>query len=182
MNKTTALILVLISAGIFYTFISPQYGDAQVLATKAAAYRDLIANVSRIAESRDNLRTSFEAIPAAEKERLAKVLPDNADSVGLARDLDTIASRYGIAIKSVTVDDKYAGDVNRIVLPEAELPYEKVFVSFSFISNYDNFIKFLADLEKSLRIMDIQETTFLISESEDGLYEHKVTVETYWLK
>ncbi len=180
MNKSSALILVLIAIGIFYTFISPQYGDAQMLEAEAAKYRDLIANVSRITESRDNLSNSFESIPASEKMRLLKVLPDNVDAVGLARDLDTIASKYGIAIRTVTVEDEPSNNAGRIVIPNDALPYEKAYVSFSFVSDYANFMKFLADLEKSLRIMDVQEVSFQTAES--GLYEHKITVETYWLK
>src|SRR5262245_45231876 len=102
-KNSSAIILILLSVGIFYTFTSPQYGDAQLLAAQASDYRGVIDNVSRIKEARDNLLNTFESIPATEKERLMKILPDNVDSVDLARDLDTIASRYGITIKSLQV-------------------------------------------------------------------------------
>lgn len=180
MNKSSSLILVLLALGIFYTFTSPQYGDAQALSAQAAEYQSLLDNVSRITEARDNLLNSYETIPAVEKERLTKVLPDNVDAVGLARDLDTIASKYGIAITSLAVDEENPVDAGRIAVPDDSLPYDRVYVSFNFISNYANFMKFLADLEKSLRVMDVKEASFQTGET--GLYEHKVTVETYWLK
>lgn len=180
MNKSTSLILILLSLGIFYTFTMSQYGDAETLAAQAAEYRNVIDNVKRIAEARDNLLNSFESIPQAEKDRLVKVLPDNVDTVAIARDLDTIAARYGISIKSVQIEDKSVVDPAAITLPDNSLPYEKAYVSFSFISNYANFERFLADLEKSLRIMDIKTISFQVSET--GLYEHKIIVQTYWLK
>ncbi|MBX4206299.1 type 4a pilus biogenesis protein PilO [Candidatus Parcubacteria bacterium] len=180
MNRTTALILILLSGAVFYTFTSKQYGEAQALAAEASEYRSVIGNVSRIAEARDNLLSSYETIPQSEKDRLMKVLPDNVDAVGLARDLDTIASRYGISIKSVQIEDQATTDPSTIVLPEYALPYDKALVSFSFVSTYSNFEKFLGDLEKSLRIMDVKDASFQTGET--GLYEHRITVETYWLK
>lgn len=180
MSKTSAIILILLSLGIFYTFTSPQYGAAKQLSLQAAEYNNVLDNVSRIQEARANLTSSFEAIPAAEKERLAKALPDNADAVGLARDLDTIASQYGIAIKSLTVETLPDPNSANIVLPDHAAAYEKATVSFSFISNYANFLKFLKDIEKSLRIMDVKSIMFQVGLN--GLYEHQIVIETYWLK
>ncbi len=179
MKNPTSLILLLLAIGIFYTFTTHQYEGAKALAAQAAEYRNVIDNVSRIEEARDNLLNSFETIPAAEKERLMKILPDNADSVGLARDLDTIAGRYGITVKSLQVDPPDNENARRVNLPDYSLPYKSSTVVFSFVSNYANFMKFLADLEKSLRLMDVRGVSFQVGEA--GLYEHQVTVETYWL-
>lgn len=178
MNRTTSIILIILSLGIFYTFTSPQYGDAQELATQASEYRNVLDNADRIGEARDNLLSNYEGIPEAEKERLAKVLPDNVDAVGLARDLDAMAAAYGITIKSIDV--KTASDDKTIVLPDHDAPYDKATVSFSFISTYANFAKFLADIETSLRLMDVKSVHFQVGPN--GLYEHRITLETYWLK
>jgi hypothetical protein len=181
MTKGTALILILLAAAIFFTFTSSQWAAAQALAAQAAEYRDVLDNVSRITEARDDLLANYQTIPASEKDRLEKALPDNVDIVGLAKELDAVASRYGIAISRVQVDE----EANRAVrsLPGAEtgsLPYEKTLVSFTFISNYESFSKFLGDLERSLRVMDVKQVSFQAGEA--GVYEHKVTVQTYWLK
>lgn len=180
MNRSTATILIILAIGIFFTFTSPQYKGAQGLAAEAREYREVVDNVSRIASTRDNLLASYESIPAAEKERLAKVLPDNIDAVGLARDLDTIASQYGIALRSLEIDED-TDPRTGMALPEYEAPYEKAIVSFSFVADYPNFVKFLADLEKSLRLMDVKSVVWAVGE-QGSLYEHRVTVETYWLK
>jgi hypothetical protein len=180
MNKTSALILVLLSIGIFYTFTAPQYSDAQALASQSADYQSLLANVSTITEARDNLMNSFEAIPQTEKDRLMKALPDSIDSIAIARDLDGIAAKYGIALTSVSVEDKDPSAGSPVDLSGTSIPYATSFVSFSFVSDYENFLKFLDDIEKSLRIMDIKEASFQTAET--GIYEYRVTAETYWLK
>jgi hypothetical protein len=180
MKNPTNLILIVLSLGLFYTFTSPQYQDMKALQTSANEYRDVIANVSHIAETRDALLVNYEQMPRAELGRLSKILPDNVDTVRLALDLDTIAARYGISIKDVRIETKTDPNAALAVLPDHALPYEKVPVTFTFISNYPNFMKMLGDLEKSLRIMDVKSASFKVSET--GLYEHKLTVDTYWLK
>jgi len=177
--KSSSIIIIVLAIALFYTFTSPEYQKVQALQASAGEYRSVIENVSRIADSRDVLLVDYQAISASERDRLSKVLPDNIDTVRLALDLDTIAGRYGITLKNVQVGKS---DLNSAlaVIPDQALPYEKVVVTFGFISNYENFMRMLNDLEKSLRIMDVKTVSFRVSES--GFYEHQMSVETYWLK
>lgn len=180
MKTSSAIILLLLSIGLFYTFTNGQYQDVKALRVLAGGYSDVLKNVSTIVELRDRLRVVYEAFPQAEIERINKVLPDNIDTVRLALDLDGMASRHGISIESVqtTVGANDGSDL--IVLPGYAGAYEKATVSFSFISNYQNFRRLLADLETNLRIMNIKSLSFKAGES--GLYNYQVSVETYWLK
>ena len=143
-------------------------------------YDNVIQNVTAIAETRDKLLVSYNSIPKNEIDRLSKILPDKIDTVRLAIDLDSIASRYAIAIKNVQVGNTNDKDSNSLLLPGTPSGYEKATISFSFISNYENFMSMLTDLEKSLRIMNVKSVTFKITET--GLYEFHVVVETYWVK
>jgi hypothetical protein len=178
--KSANIILIVLAIGLFYTFSSPVYQEVKVLKAEAGEYQDLIDNVSRIADTRDALLSSYQAIPRSEMERLSRVLPDTVDAVKLAYDLDNIGGRYGIAVKDVRVSTTADPNAALAVLPSYDIGYDTATVTFSFISNYSNFIKMIADLEKSLRIMDVKSVFF---EAEDaGLYEHTVVVETYWLK
>ena len=108
------------------------------------------------------------------------MLPDNVDTVRLALELDSIASRYGVAIRDVRVGDEAGQNADGPILPENSLPYQKVIVSFQFTSNYENAKRFLSDMEKNLRIMEIKSLSFKSDDS--GLYTYNVAIETYWLK
>lgn len=180
MKSPSNIALIALALGLFFSFTSPSYQEVKTLRTSASEYRGVINNISNIAETRDALLVSYESIPQVEIDRLAKVLPDNIDAVGLALDLDTIAGRYGIAVKSLQVETKPNENLALAVLPGRSMPYQSATVTFSFISNYEDFAKLLADLEKSLRIMDVRSVTFKTTEA--GLYDHRVTVSTYWLK
>lgn len=180
MKNNTAIILLLLSVGLFYTFTNPQYRDVRELGALASQYRNVLENVSAITELRDRLVGSYGTFPREEITRINKVLPDDIDTVRLAFDLDVLASRYGVSIKDVHTSIAGNENAEMIVLPEFAGPYDVATVSFSFVSNYNNFMLLLSDIERSLRIMDIKTIAFQTNES--GLYEYKVTVDTYWLK
>jgi hypothetical protein len=100
--------------------------------------------------------------------------------VRLALDLDGMTARYGIAIKNIVVEAGSTADENLIVLEEYAGPYEIATVSFSFVADYEGFKGLLAEMEKSLRLMDVRSITFIPNDS--GFYEFQISVETYWLK
>ncbi|KKT14510.1 MAG: hypothetical protein UW76_C0026G0007 [Parcubacteria group bacterium GW2011_GWF2_44_8b] len=180
MKNNTAIILLLLSVGLFYTFTNDQYQDVKKLYALSSEYRNVLQSVSAIVELRDRLLVTYETFPKAEIERINQVLPDNIDNVQLALDLDAMASRYGISIESIQAEVGVGNDASLVVLPENAGVYEKATVSLSFVANYENFMRLLADIEKSLRIMDVKSISFQTSES--GFYEYEISADTYWLK
>jgi Tfp pilus assembly protein PilO len=180
MKNTTALFLLVLSVGLFYTFTSPTYGDAQNLAITASEQKDVLQNISRIIETRDKLLVSYNSVSRAEIERLSKVLPQNVDTVRLAYELDIIAGKYGITVGQVAIDTQSEQNANQVVLAGSGDYYKRALVRVKFVSTYQNFRNFLADVEKSLRIMDVRSVNFRTAES--GLYEHEILIETYWVE
>ncbi len=180
MKNNTAIVLFLLSIGLFYTFTNVQYRDVKGLYALAGEYQNVLQNASAIVELRDRLLISYEDFPRTEIDRINKIIPDNIDTVRLAFDLDGMAARYGISIKSVQVTVGTNEDARDVILQKSNEVYEKATVSIGFVSNYDNFMRLLADIEKNLRIMDIKQISFQTTET--GLYDYQVSVETYWLK
>ena len=180
MKNSTATILIILSIGLFYTVTSPQYGALQNLQAEAEEYRKVLDGAVLISETTEEINAKYQEIPKTEIDRLNKVLPDNVDTVRLALDLDGIASKYGISIRRVEVDRIQEDNAGIIDVSGSNQPYERVGVTFTFISNYTGFVNLLGDLEKSLRITNVRDINFITTES--GLYEHKVSIETYWLK
>lgn len=179
MKNKSAITLLILSVGLFYTFTNVEYDKVKDLHVLASQYQDVLANVSDIIRLRDSLLLTYEEFPEADKARIEKVLPDNIDTVRLALELDSIASASGVTIKDVSIENEIKNGL-QAVLPEASPAYQKETVSLSFVSSYSNLKRILSDMEKNLRIMEIKSLSFDAQDS--GLYEHDITIETYWLK
>jgi len=180
MKTTTAFILILISAGLFYTFIMPEYSKVVALRAEAAQYDEVLQNVSDLSQKRDELLLKYNAMPKDETDNLQKILPDNVNVVELALNLDAIASKYGISIKNVkTIDDKQDQSATTVQSP-ASGPYQMMRIDFSFVSTYDSYRKFQRDLEQSLRIIEVRQVSF--NTNDNGLNEFQMEIQTYWLK
>ncbi|MEX2010206.1 MAG: type 4a pilus biogenesis protein PilO [Parcubacteria group bacterium] len=179
MKYTKPIILILIASALFYTVVSPRWAKVQVLQAEVAQYRSVLLSVESLIKARDELKLKYQNIPRNELEALKKVLPDNVNTVELALNLDGIGAKYGISIKSIKIVAEKDANATVIRTPSG-LAYEKVVVSFSFISNYQNFKRFMYDLERSLRIIEVRSVTFQVTENE--LNEYQLQIETYWLK
>lgn len=178
MKNSTAFILLLISAGLFYTFIMPQYAKVKELRAQAASYRSVLDSATEVAQRRDELSLKYQALPKDEIANLEKILPEGVDIVELAINLDTIASKYGISVKGIKVGSDRENNTTSVVSTQSG-PYKKVTVSFDFVASYDNMRKFLKDLETNMRIIDVRSLSF--TAAENGLNDYRVTADTYWI-
>jgi Tfp pilus assembly protein PilO len=180
MKNSTAIILILVSIGLFYTFTDSQYQVIKGLRAEAGEYKGILKNAAAIAETRDVLYRQAQSMPQDNIDRLEKLLPDNVDAVRLAYELDTIAGKHKVTIKEIEITSSRNDHLDYIVYEDSEAPYVKATVNFSLISTYENLKGFLADVERSLRLIDVRELSFKVEEG--NLYEHKISIETYWLK
>ena len=53
-------------------------------------------------------------------------------------------------------------------------------MSFKVSAPYENFVKFMKDLEQSLRIVDVTALSF--KANANNIYDYSVSIKTYWLK
>jgi Tfp pilus assembly protein PilO len=181
MKNSTSFILILISAGLFYTFIMPEYEKIQALRAEAAQYNSVLDNVADLSQTRDELLLKYNAMPKTETDNLKRILPDNVNVVEMALNLDAIASKYGISIKNVKIlDDKSNQSATTVQTPSAG-PYEKATINFVFITSYENFRNFERDLEQSLRILEVKEVK-ITAQPDSTFNQFDMQIETYWLK
>lgn len=185
------IILFVASIGLFLGFTNPIFKTTKELKAEVATYTEALANSKQLEERRDELVAKYNEFAPSDVERLRKLLPDNVDNIRLILEIDYIASRYGMSVTNVAfdVDNKEAaGAENAIAEGGASLNMTNRDIgtfdlSFSTQASYDNFQKFLADLESSLRIVDIQGITFDSTAGEGkDFYKYNIKIKTYWLK
>lgn len=180
MRSLLPIIFVLIALGLFFVYIDPTYQEIKVLRAQEGQYDSALTKSKELQATRDTLLGKYNTFASSDLERLTKLIPDNVDNVRLVLDLDGIAATYGMSIRNVLVSGSGVERAQRGAVGPSASPYESVVLSFSVFSTYDDFIRFLEDLEQSLRIVDIISISFTAPEGD--LYEFSVSVRTYWLK
>jgi Tfp pilus assembly protein PilO len=189
------IILVGLSVASFLVFTNPTYKEIAGYRAQATAYNEALTNAKELQQVRDQLAEKYNAMPAEDIERLEKLLPNNVDNIRLIIEIERIASTYGMVIKNVKYDvsTTAAASSNPVMTDGVEqqvLDQNRDFgtfsLSFSTEGNYDRFLTFLSDLERSLRIVDVKSIAFSSTESgktgDTTSYKYDIEINTYWLR
>ena len=183
------ILLLIVSIGAFILLTNPLYGEIQVLRAQDSEYQNALLNSRQLAEVRDGLLAKYNSLDPLSVERLQKIVPDTVDNLKLIIELTRISESHSIVVKNVQFDpNKEQVDTSKIAkagqVSNENALYDTFELDFIVEGSYANFLAFLADVERSLRIVDIASIDFssvnnsVFSEN----YTYNVTIKTYRLK
>lgn len=179
--KLTPTIFLILSLAIFFVLISPEKDNLETLEVERQSLEADNQKAKEYQVKKTELINQFkEGVPPSQEERLEKFLPDSVDNVRLLIDLDAIAAELGLTIGNTAFNSGGGGDANRTDTTDEGL-YETITLSFSFVSNYDDFKSFLRLLQQSLRLIDVTDITVQTS-NDPEFSTYKFVINTYWLK
>lgn len=178
------IILVAAAIGLFVVYTNPSYqGPEGVKALQAQqrSYDDALDKSLELKKVRDQLLSRYNTFSAEDRDKLLSLLPDNVDNIRLVIDINNVAARHNLAVKNLSMGDTQTGTSarNTAAVGSSGSPVGSVDLGFSVSSDYDHFLAFLADLEHSLRILDVEKISFHTSET--GINDYSITIRTYWL-
>jgi Tfp pilus assembly protein PilO len=183
MLRTIISGLMIIAAVIgVVAYVVPTFKSAQEIKVEEQELDNALANSRRLQERRAELTEQFNAFTDNEKDTLETLLPDNIDNVNLIIELDALASRHGLAIQNINVvnEDQDAIEDGATVVSSNQ-DYDSVQLQFSLEGPYEPFVDFVEDVERSLRLIDVESIAFQ-SVAGSNSYQYDVLVRTYWLK
>ncbi len=169
-----------VSIGLFFVFIDPHYANVQTLQAQNASLSQALDKSRELQEVRDGLRARYNTFSPTDLQKLTKLLPDNIDNIRLILDIDAIAVKHSLRVEEFGFSEGGRTGRAREEGVTQEGPYGSVIFKFSVKSDYDTFRKFMDDLEKSLRIVDI--TSLGVVGGEGSTYTFNVAIRTYWLQ
>ena len=113
---------------------------------------------------------------------LKQLLPNNIDNVRLIIDINNIAQKRGLIVRNPSIISDASTNQSQSEVAVRNLTPDKssVVISFSVSASYEILKMFLGDLDRSLRIVDIDSVAF--SSNDKNLYDYKISLRTYWLK
>ena len=179
-----------VGGGIFFLFTQPHFDNIRATAAEVEQYDQALQKAAELQQLKQSLLSRYNAFNPADVERLRKLLPDHVDNVRLVLDLDSLASRHGMALQNVVISNpakegENAGAVAAIGVSLQR--YDSLTLKFATQGTYPNFTAFLQDLETSLRVVDLVGLR-LVRESggsspqSEPIYRYDITIKTYWLK
>ena len=176
------LILGLAAITFFY-FTAPRLEAVNGLEAEQAKLTLVLANAKELKTKQDELISRANAIDPAERDKLNEFLPNNIDNVRLIIDINNIAKKFGLTVRNPTVVKEAAKEGEKALTPSTTgggAADTSAAISFSVSGSYETLKLFLANLAKSLRLVDIETLSFTANDR--NLYDYQITLRTYWLK
>lgn len=185
MNSIKAYILpiicVIASIVLVIVVINPSLAKLKVVKQQLVELRQSEDRVKELMALYDTLRSTYQQITDQDKQTLEKALPANINNVRLILELERIAELHGLGFKDVNVvlKEDQAGAASQ---DQRSQQLRKVEASVTLVGDYAAFIKYLTDLEKSLRILTLRSIDFRTVRIKDKPteFEYDLTLETYW--
>lgn len=194
MTKILVTILGISVAGaVFFGYTRPTYDNVRSLQQENEQFDEALSRSRELQELRQSLLSRYNTFAGRDLTRLNNLLPDHVDNVRLVLDLDRMAAQYGMAIQNMIINrsDEGDGGSGTVIgsLSSQAGTYESLTMQFATVASYENFVRFLEDLESSLRIVDLTalsmepvEVDEDRPEDADPLYQFNATIRTYWLR
>lgn len=173
------------AVALFFLYTKPAYDGVATLRSENESYDLALEKAAELQRLKQSLLSRYNAFNPADIERLHKLLPDHVDNVRLVLDLDTLASKHGIALQNVVISRPNAAEEGRgNTIGPSQRTFESLTFQFSTTGTYDSFKTFLTDLEESLRIVDVVDLSIAAAAVQTGepVYSYNVTLRTYWLR
>jgi tetratricopeptide (TPR) repeat protein len=179
MKAFSSLLFLALSVSLFIWYINPTYKEITKIRSHIEEYDEAIERANQALQKNNDLLAEYNTIRNDEP-KLKKLLPDYVDSIRLIIDINAIAVRYGTAIKNIQIKSDAASSKQGTIGPDTQ-PYGTLGLSFTVALPYEQYLKFLSDLERSLPLLDVSSIGFKPTDN-GAAYDYSINVNTYWLK
>lgn len=189
-----AILGFVIAVSVFAFYTRPAYDRVRGLQQEIVGYNQALDKAAELQELRQTLLSRYNSFDPGDLDRLHKLLPDHVDNVRLILDLDSLAARHGFSLQNVVISNPTQGESGRsasAVIGATGQQYDSLTFGFGTQGTYQDFVVFMEDLERSLRIVDLVSLSIgrapAPKEAEvaavvEPYYQYNVTIRTYWLK
>ena len=155
MKFALPFIIIAISVGLYFVYISPTIADIQALSEKKVEYNSALIGAGELKAKRDAVLADYNNISADNIDKLDKIIPATFNSVIFANDVNSIASRYGLSVKDFKIDPNKTDLRDAIINQAQDQLYKTTDVTFTVEGQYTQFLQFLSDVESGLRVVDV---------------------------
>jgi len=176
-NIIGPVVLVVLAIAIFFAVTEPLLAGVAEYKTTQMELNAALDNAELLQDTRDTIDVEFNNFPLPDRAKLDTFLPDSIDNVKLIIDIDDIAKKRAMSIKNTSLDTDSRRDTK---LGPDTGSYGTMRLSFTVSGSYAQLERFLEDLARSRRLIDVVSINFRAAEKD--FYEYNIVVQTYWLR
>lgn len=180
----TPFFSIILAIAIYFFFSSDIFAEMKLLEAETKEYNEAIANGKQYNQKLESALNTKRAINALEAERINALVSTDVDEVRLLVDLTEIARSHNMLLGNISVEegesvsDIPAEDMSSNVVTASD--FVETSITFGLIGTYEQFKDILADIEKSLTLLEITNIEFAANEGD--LQQFNVTVRTFALR
>lgn len=185
----TPIISVVIAITVFFSFTKPMFGEVRDIDTEAAQYEKVLDDTKKLNARLSALVAEKRSHPIQTLERIEAFVPSDIDEVSILADLANMASRNSLLFGNVSLAGQEDGVAARsagetAAISNQDVTYDSLThtdISFEVIGTYDQVKIFLADIERSLVLMEVTDLKVTATENESPLQQFAFSVRVYAL-
>jgi Tfp pilus assembly protein PilO len=180
MQLITPILMLIISISLFFGFIDPQYKKVAEANRIEKQYNEALNRSKELQQIRESLLSEYNSFKRTDIDRVEKLLPDNIDNVRLVIEIDNMAKKHGLTVRNLNLREEIEPVTKIRTLAVENRDYSSVTLEFSVAASYENLKRLIADLESSLRLVDITSISFRTTGGDFD--EYRIMIRTYWLR
>lgn len=174
--------------GYFYAW--PAWQEFSNLRQESENAATISSELDELGKNRSDLLSTINSVSKEDNERLTEALPPGPHSGELLVFLENLSIKHGVTIRRVDLtapqetkvqDTKSSQPRPGTVPTKASDGTIKEFpVTLEIVGTYDAFKAFISDIERSLRIIDVQSITFSAPSLIDSKINFSIRGKTYF--
>lgn len=185
---------MIVAVALFFLVTQGNVKKIEANRAEVAHLGSVLENIRLYKDKADQLINEYNGIETNDIDRLEKFLPDDVNNVKLILAVQNVADDLGISIKNVTYDATSQKTSNGQVVTSQDAlnrqtkDYGSFDMNVTVSGRYPEFVTFLTQIEKSLRIVDVRQIDFAAKDSKAGVsptsnevYQFDIDLRTYWL-
>ncbi len=177
----SALLFFLAAIALFWFWTRPYLDEIDGLKTNQSVLQKALEDSKELQKARDVLLEKYNSITTEDLERLSKIIPSDPQTTKILVQLENVAGREGVTVKNFnsTANQSAPRQPSSQTLESVPVPDIST-LDMSIAASYESMKSFLGELQKSLRVIDIDNLNF--SAAEKNFYEITIKALTYFKK
>lgn len=170
------LLFLLVAISVFWFWTRPLLAEIDVLKAEKDSFDQALARSRELQELRDDILSKFNSVSQGDLNRLSKMLPAEPESTKLLVQFSDMAQvSGGVILNFLDVQEPQSS-----VAPTSKEPvgYQTVSIRANLSGKYEDFLSFLAELQKSLRLIDVDQVDFFAGDT--NFYEFNINAQAYY--